>query len=134
MQMGSHAAPLSVGAARIGWIVSALPALFLLADGAMKVVAPAPVVEAMDELGYPEYLTAGIGILAIVCTLVYLIPRTAVVGAVLMTGYLGGAVASNLRAEAGLFPIVFPLLLGALFWAGLYLRDERIRAVVAQVR
>ncbi|HUG15078.1 MAG TPA: DoxX family protein [Thermomicrobiales bacterium] len=107
--------------------MSGLAALFIIVDGAMKLFAPTQVVEAMNELGYPERLTTSIGILAIAVTAVYLYPRTAVLGAVLLTGFLGGAVASQLRAEAGLFPIVFPILIGALAWAGLYLRDKRAR-------
>ena len=114
----------------IGRIVSGLPALFLLVDGAMKLVKPAVVVEATTKLGYSENLIVPIGILLIVCTILYLIPTTSVLGAILLTGYLGGAVATHVRANAGAFPIVFPIIFGALLWLGLYLHDTRLRALI----
>ena len=115
----------------IGRIVSGLPALFLLVDGAMKLVKPAVVVEATTKLGYSESLIVPIGIILIACTLLYLIPTTSVLGAILLTGYLGGAVATHVRAaEGGVFPIIFPIILGALLWLGLYLHDTRLRALI----
>jgi len=111
--------------------MSGLPALFLAVDGVMKLAAPAPVTESMLELGYPDRLTAGIGILLLACLAAYLYPRTSALGAVLLTGYLGGAVATHVRVEAGLFPIFFPIVLGALLWGGLFLRDDRLRALVS---
>lgn len=131
MRISLSAPPAALASTRAGWIVSALPALVMLADGVTKAIAVEAVVDAMDELGYSEAQTIGIGLLALACTIVYLIPRTAVIGAVLLTGYLGGAVAASLRAGEGIFPIVFPVLIGALFWLGLYLRDERIRVALA---
>ena len=97
----------------------------------MKLATPEPVVEAMDKLGYPDRLASGIGVLLLACLAVYLVPRTAILGAVLLTGFLGGAIASQLRIEAGLFEMVFPVITGAFVWGGLYLRDERLRALVA---
>jgi len=115
----------------IGRIVSGLPALFLLVDGAMKLVKPAVVVEATTKLGYSESLIVPIGIILIACTLLYLIPTTSVLGAILLTGYLGGAVATHVRAaEGGVFPIIFPIIFGALLWLGLYLHDTRLRALI----
>ena len=114
----------------IGRIVSGLPALFLLVDGAMKLVKPAVVVEATTKLGYSESLIIPIGLLLIACTLLYLIPTTSVLGAILLTGYLGGAVATHVRASEGIFPIVFPVIFGALLWLGLYLTDTRLRALI----
>ena len=114
----------------IGRIVSGLPALFLLVDGAMKLVKPAVVVEATTKLGYSESLIVPIGIVLIVCTILYLIPATSVLGAILLTGYLGGAVATHVRAAEGVFPIVFPIIFGALLWLGLYLNDTRLRALI----
>ncbi|HKU76765.1 MAG TPA: DoxX family protein [Pyrinomonadaceae bacterium] len=114
----------------IGRIVSGLPALFLLVDGAMKLVKPAVVVEATTKLGYSESAIIPIGIVLIVCTILYLIPTTAVLGAILLTGYLGGAVATHVRAAEGVFPIVFPIIFGALLWLGLYLNDTRLRALI----
>jgi len=114
----------------IGRIVSGLPALFLLVDGAMKLVKPAVVVEATTKLGYSESLIVPIGILLIVCTIIYLIPATSVLGAILLTGYLGGAVATHVRAGGDVFPIIFPIIFGALLWLGLYLHDTRLRALI----
>ena len=113
-----------------GRILSALPALFLLVDAIMKLVKPAPVVKATVALGYPESVILPLGIVLLICTVLYLIPRTSVLGAILLTGYLGGAVATHVRIGSGAFPLVFPLILGTLLWGGLYLRDERLRSLV----
>lgn len=113
-----------------GRIISALPVVFLLVDGIMKLVKPAVVVDATVKLGYPESVIAGIGLLLLACTIVYLIPRTAVLGAILLTGYLGGAVATHVRVGGPWFPIIFPVIIGAMLWGGLYLRDERVRSLV----
>jgi len=115
-----------------GRILSALPALFLLVDAIMKLVKPAPVVKATVALGYPESVILPLGIVLLICTVLYSIPRTAVLGAILLTGYLGGAVATHVRIGSGAFPLVFPLILGTLLWGGLYLRDERLRSLVRQ--
>jgi hypothetical protein len=113
-----------------GRIISALPVLFLLVDGVMKLVKPAVVVEATVKLGYPESVIVGLGVVLVACTILYLIPRTAVLGALLLTGYLGGAVATHVRVGGPLFPIIFPVILGAMLWGGLYLRDERVRSLI----
>ena len=117
-----------------GRIISALPAVFLLFDGIMKIVKPAVVIEATVKLGYPEGVILGLGVVLIVCTLIYLIPRTAVLGAILLTGYLGGAVATHVRVGDPLFPVIFPVILGAMLWAGLYLRNERLRKLISVQR
>ena len=113
-----------------GRIISALPALFLLIDGIMKLVKPAIVVETTVKLGYPEGAISGLGIVLLACTVLYLIPRTAVLGAILLTGYLGGAVATHVRVGEEVFPVIFPVILGALLWGGLYLRNERLRSLL----
>ena len=113
-----------------GRIISALPVLFLLMDAVMKLVKPAFVVEATVQLGYPESVIIGLGIVLLTCTVLYLIPRTSVLGAILLTGYLGGAVATHVRVGGGLFPISFPIILGVLVWGGLYLRDGRLRTLL----
>ena len=113
-----------------GRVVSLLPILFLLMDGILKLVKPQIVVQTTVQLGYPEDVILPVGIVLIVCTVLYLIPATAVLGAILLTGYLGGAVATHVRVGAGIFPILFPVILGALIWFGLYLRDERLRVLV----
>jgi len=122
--------PVSRGALWGGRIMSWLPALFLLVDGVMKLFKPALVVEATVKLGYPENTIVPIGIVLTVCTILYLIPRTAVLGAILLTGYLGGAVATHVRVGEGLFPVSFPIIFGILLWGGLYLRDNRLRTLI----
>jgi hypothetical protein len=114
-----------------GRIMSALPALFLFVDGVGKLVKPAPVVEGTIQLGYPESVLLGLGIVLLTCTVLYVIPRTAVFGAILLTGYLGGAIATHVRVGSPLFShILFPVYLAVLLWGGLYLRDERLRALI----
>ena len=109
-----------------GRVLTAIAILFFLFDGAMKLVKPPSVIEATLQLGYAESMIAGIGIVLLASTLLYAIPQTAMLGAVLLTGYLGGAVASNVRAGAPLFNVVFPIVFGVIVWGGLWLRDERI--------
>ena len=113
-----------------GRIISALPVLFLLMDGVMKLVKPAVVVEATVRLGYSETVILPLGIVLLVCTVLYVIPRTSVLGAILLTGYLGGAVTTHVRVGEGLFSIFFPIILGVLLWGGLYLHDDRLRALI----
>jgi hypothetical protein len=130
MQADIQTAPVSKKRVWTGRVISALPALFLLLDGVMKLVKPAPVVEATVRLGYPESVILGLGIVLLACTILYLIPTTSVLGAILLTGYLGGAVATHVRVGEGLFPVLFPVILGVLIWGGLWLRDDRLRALV----
>lgn len=113
-----------------GRIISGVMALFLLVDGVAKLFKPGPVIEGTIKLGYSESLIVPIGIVLIACTILYLIPRTAVLGAILLTGYLGGAVATHVRAEDGAFGIVFATVFGVLIWLGLYLSDDRLRALL----
>jgi len=113
-----------------GRIMSGLPTLFLLVDGAMKLVKPEPVVKATVELGYAETVILPLGVVLLACTILYMIPRTAVLGAILLTGYLGGAVATHVRAGQGPFEILFPVMFGVLLWGGLVLRDERLRTLI----
>lgn len=110
-----------------GRVMSALASLFCLFDGAMKLFKPPVVVQATIQLGYPESAIVGIGATLLVCTLFYIVPRTSILGAVLLTGYLGGAVASNVRAGMPLFNVVFPLIMAVLVWGGLWFRDIRAR-------
>lgn len=110
-----------------GRIISALAVLFLLFDGLIKVILLPPVVEGSEQLGYPTSTMPGIGLVLILCTLLYVFPRTSILGAVLLTGYLGGATATHVRVEDGLFPVFFSVGFGALVWLGLFLRDLRVR-------
>ena len=113
-----------------GRFLSGCAALFLLVDGGMKLFKPPVVVESTLQLGYPESAIVGIGITLLACTILYLIPRTAILGAVLLTGYLGGAVATHVRVRGPWFNIVFPVIFGCLVWGGLYLRDRRLQIVL----
>ncbi len=110
MQSATQTAPISMKMLWAGRILSALPALFLLFDAIMKFLKPEPVVKATMDLGFPESVILGLGIVLLACTVLYLIPRT--------------------RVEGGLFPIIFPVIFGALLWGGLYLRDGRLRALI----
>ncbi len=130
MELGAQTVPVSKKMLWTGRITSALPALFLLFDAVAKLVKPAPVVEATVRLGYPESVILGLGIVLLASTVLYLIPRTAVLGAILLTGYLGGAVATHVRVGAGLFSVLFPVFFGVLVWGGLFLRDDRLRALI----
>jgi len=114
-----------------GYIISALPVLFLLVDGTMKLFKPEIVIKATTDLGYPESTIVPIGITLVACTILYIIPQTAVFGAILLTGYLGGAVATNVRVGTPLFThILFPVYVASFLWVGLYLREFRLRALV----
>jgi len=130
MPADTQPAPVSKGTFWAGWVLSALPALFLLVDGVMKLLKPAVVVDTTVQLGYPEGVILGLGVVLLASTLTYLLPRTCVLGAILLTGYLGGAVATHVRVGDGLFPMLFPVILGALLWGGLVLRDARLRALL----
>ena len=127
----AQSAPISKGRLWTGRIMSALPALFLFVDGVGKLLKPTPVVEGTVQLGYPESVLLGLGIVLLTCTVLYVFPRTAVLGAILLTGYLGGAIATHVRVASPLFShILFPVYLAVLIWGGLYLRDERLRALI----
>ena len=130
MQPAAPTVPVSKKRLWAGRIMSVLPALFLLVDGAMKLVKPEVVVKATVELGYGEAVILPLGVVLLACTILYLIPRTAVLGAILLTGYLGGAVATHVRAGQGQFEILFPVVVGALLWGGLVLRDDRLRTLL----
>jgi DoxX-like family len=112
------------------WIVGGLPAVFLLLDASMKLVKPAAVVEGSLKVGFPESTLIGIGIALLISTLLYMVPRTAVLGAIMLTGYLGGAVATNVRVSGPAFNIVFPIIFAALLWGGIWLRDRRLQELL----
>lgn len=110
-----------------GRIISALIILFMLVDGGAKVVKVKPYVEGTVRVGYAERLVVPLGIVALICTIIYAIPQTSVLGAILMTTYFGGATATHVRTgESFYFPVVF----GILVWVALYLRDTRLRALI----
>lgn len=133
MALDTQTAPVSKKALVAGRVMSGLVIAFLTFDGVFKFVkpAPAPVVETFARLGWALSLAPVLGTLLLLSTALYVIPKTSVLGAILLTGYLGGAVATHLRAGDPLFSnILFPTYLGALLWGGLYLREFRLRALI----
>jgi hypothetical protein len=117
-----------------GRVLSGLATLFLLFDSVIKLTRLPPAVEGTVQLGYPDGTVFGIGLALLVCTAVYIVPRTSILGAVLLTGYLGGAVASHVRVGNPLFThTLSPIYAAALVWGGLYLRSPRLRALVRQI-
>jgi DoxX-like family len=114
-----------------GRVMSTLAALFLFMDGVMKLMKPEMVVKATVELGYPESVILELGIVLLICVILYAIPVTSVLGAILLTGYLGGAVATHVRVGDPLFThTLFPVYVALLIWGELYLRDQRLRALI----
>ena len=130
MPLDNQSSPVSNKMLWAGRIMSGLPALFLLFGGVMNLVRPAFVVEGTVEMGYSEQVIRPLGIVLLVCTPLYLFPRTAVLGAILLTGYLGGAVATHVLHGDGPIQIFFPVVFGTLLWGGLVLRDPRLRSLV----
>jgi DoxX-like family len=126
----SQAAPVAKKRLWAGRVITALATLFLLMDSAIHLIKPAPVVEAFARLGFPLSLAVELAVIEFLCLVLYLIPRTSILGAILLTGYLGGAVAINTRAGNPLFETIFPVIFGLLVWAGIFLREDRLRALV----
>jgi hypothetical protein len=110
-----------------GRIITALCVLFLIVDGGMKLVKAIPSMEGTVRLGWPENLVQGAGLILLGCTVLYLIPRTAILGAILLTGYLGGATAVMVRADT---PYFFPIIFGVFVWVGIFLRNEKLRTLI----
>jgi hypothetical protein len=114
-----------------GRIVSGAMAAFLVLDGVMHLTKIAPVVQAFEQLGWPIRMAVTLGVLELVCVAAYVYPRTSVLGAILLTGYLGGAVATHLRVGNPLFgETLFPVYVGILLWGGLWAREPRLRALI----
>lgn len=127
MQTKAETASTSRSRLWAGRILSGLTTAFLVMDGGMKLFKPSFVVEATVKLGYPESSIVGIGAVLLLCTALYVIPRTSILGAILLTGYLGGAVATQVRVSGPLFDTTFPILFGCFVWGGLWLRDRRVQ-------
>ena len=119
--------PLSKKMVWAGYIMSALPVLMLLFSAWMKLLKLPAAAEGFAHLGYPEYVTLPLGLVELTSIVLYVIPRTSVLGAILLTGYLGGATATHLRVGE---PFFVAIVLGMLVWGGLYMRDERLRALI----
>jgi DoxX-like family len=133
MSTFAETAPISKPALWSGRVLSGLVTLFLLLDGGMKLVPLSIVTETMDKIGYgsSETLARSLGVITLVCTILYAVPPTSILGAILLTGYLGGAIASHLRIGSPLLShTLFGLYLGLMVWGGLWLRDRRLRALM----
>ncbi|HKC56622.1 MAG TPA: DoxX family protein [Vicinamibacterales bacterium] len=115
---------------RTGQVLSALVLLFMTFDGVIHLLRIAPVVDAFRQLGYPLTAAVPLGVVEIACVVLYLVPATRVIAAVLLTAYFGGAVATQVRAGADWFPVIFPVLLGVLLWSGLSCAESRVRRVL----
>jgi hypothetical protein len=129
----SDTAPVSKSALWSGRVLSGLVIVFLLFDGAIKLVPWPVVTETMDRMGYgsSETLARSLGLITLVCTVLYAVPPTSILGAILLTGYLGGAIASHVRIGSPLFShVLFGLYLGLMVWGGLWLRDRNLRALL----
>jgi hypothetical protein len=113
-----------------GRLISGIAVIFLVFDGVTKLIKVPQVVEATAQLGFPQSSLPAMGILLLACTLLYVTPRTTVLGAILLTGYLGGATAANVRVSHPLFETVFPVIFAVLIWAGTVLRDGRLRILI----
>jgi small-conductance mechanosensitive channel len=130
MSLDSIPAKTSKMQRRIGWGLTALIILFMLFDAAGKLAFEAHVVEATTKIGYPVGAIRPIGVIALICTFLCAIPRTAVLGAVLLTGFCGGAVASKVRIDDPLWSsVLFSVYFAIIAWAGLYLRDDALRRI-----
>jgi hypothetical protein len=127
MQSGAQNSQVSNKMLWAGRVVSALPVLMLVFSAVLKLMKPDAVLVEFARLGYPDRLVVGIGILELFCTVIYAIPRTSILGAILLTGYLGGATATHVRIGD---VFIWPVLGGVLVWGGLYLRDARVRALI----
>ncbi len=136
--MSLHQAPEAMTLDRVLWagrIMSASVVIALLADGAIQLFAPAEIASMLQETGFAMDLTRIVGPIILACAILYAVPATAVLGAILVTGFLGGAICAHLRiGELGSAPELISLLLGALTWGGLYARDPRIRALLPLIR
>ncbi len=133
MRTVAQTAPVSGKGHWAGYVISGVVILFLIFDGVIKLVPIAPVTESLLQLGYPATVsfTRGLGVLVLACTALYAIPQTAILGAILLTAVMGGAITSHLRLGDPLFThTLFGVYLGLLIWGGLWLRDSRLRAVI----
>src|SRR6266851_1233507 len=131
MQLASQSGSLSKKSVWTGRVLSGLVMAFMVFDAVIHLMRPAPVVEAFAKLGLPLRLAVTLGIIELVCVVLYVIPRASILGAILLTGYLGGAVATNLRVGNPLFTyILSPVYFGMLIWGGLFFRDSQLRALI----
>lgn len=130
VESGTHAGSVSKGKVLAGRIIAVLVVLFLLFDSITKIMKVKAVLDASAQLGYPVSTIEGIGITLLVCTAFYVIPQTSVLGAILLTGYLGGAVATSVRISGPLFNTLFPIVFGVFVWAGIFLREPGLSSLI----
>lgn len=131
MSVAIDVAPASKGQLWTGRILSGIGALFMLFDATIHLLQPATVVEGFAKLGFPTGVAVPIAIVEFTCIILYLIPRTSILGAILLTGYLGGAIATQVRVSAPLFStLLFPIYVALFLWGGLYLRDPLVRTII----
>lgn len=130
MPTDSLTAPVSKAAYWTSWGISGLLILFLAFDGIGKVMLIDPVKKACAELGIVESVVPGIGAVLVASTILYAIPATSILGAILLTGYLGGAISTHVRLGGPVFPVVFASIMGVLVWFALFLREPRLRSLV----
>lgn len=130
MSSEPKSAPTSKAWLWTGRIVSALPALALIFSAVVKFLGPEGVLKEFGRLGYQPYHAFPLGIVEIGCTIIYLIPQTSVLGAILLTGYLGGATATHVRIGDSSVQVISPIIMGVLIWLGLFLREPRLRAIL----
>jgi len=130
METVAQSGTVSKAALWSGRAISGLVVLFMVFDGVTKVIKAKQVIDATIRIGFPLSTIVGIGITLLICVALYVIPRTSVLGAILLTGYFGGATAANIRAGSPLFNTCFSVGFGVLTWLGLYLRERRLQALV----
>lgn len=130
MSTTARTVPVSKKASWAGRILTILIVLFMVMDGVMKVMKPPAVVKGFTESGWPIEFAVPLGTIALVCTALYAIPRTSILGAVLLTAWLGGATATNMRMGDPWFEVLMPVIFGVLVWVALYLREHRLRSLI----
>jgi hypothetical protein len=130
MQMDTQLASVSTARPWLGAVITGFVVLFLAFDGVTKIIQVPQVVKASEKLGVAPNLLPGIGIVLLACTTIYVIPKTAILGAILLTGYLGGATAIHVSARSGAFPVGFSIAFGVLAWLGLVLREPRLFSLI----
>jgi len=127
----THSVAASAGAVWSARILTVIPILFLTFDTVIKLMRVDPVIDSFNQLGYPARLALAIGLLELVCLVLYIVPATSVLGAVLLTGYLGGAIATHVRVESPLLThVLFPIYVALFLWGGLFLREPRLRMLI----
>lgn len=130
MESAIESVSVSTSSLWAGRIVSTIVVLLMIFDGVTKVLKSPQAVQATVQVGFPESTVAGIGAALLVCTILYAIPATSVFGAILLTGYLGGAVAANVRVDSPVLNTVLAIAVGVLVWVGLHLRESRLRTLI----